>query len=1176
MQQSDIEARDRNVRVFVSSTFLDMQADRDHLAKFVFPQLRKLCEARDVTWGEVDLRWGITEEQVAEGKVLPICLAEIERSRPFFICLLGERYGWVPDEIDPALLQREPWLAETTGRSVTELEILHGVLNRPDMAAHAFFYLRDRAFVERVPAREKASLSEVPSAQEVEAFGSDEAARRAQSRARKLSALKERIRASGLPVRDGYRDPEALGKLVLEDFTATINRLFPAAEKLTPSQRARQTRNTFARSRTDLFVGREELLTRLDQHAAGDGPPLAILGDAGSGKSALLANWWKRSEARAASFPVFVHFVEADTVNTDWTIMLRRLMGELARHFALPPQLTGVEGDPRTAFIGVQRLRQIFSETLNEVARLGRVIILIDGVSQLEDVDGALDLSWLPERIPDGIRLVVSTRPGRAHSALLSLGWSTLEIPDLELPERTSLIADALRSGGRSLSPPLLRRLAEAPQTANPLYLRIILAELQLHGDHATLGAQLTRYLSSETLTDLHDEVLARYEADYDGDRPGLVRDAMSLLWSARHGLSEAEILDVLAEGGKPVQRARWSALLLAAGQSLANRSGRLSLGSDSLRAAVERRYAPSRSDLLATHLRLGHRFAERKDPEEHLPARKRFNRWLTRTVLLALFDIGSFFVVPFLKDGRQQGRRMRRLLREASLARVHERERESRKAAQLAAAEDWRGLYQTLSNLWFLRHEFGHEPGAVLRYWKLVEACSPLRATAAYEHVLRAPGDYGPSELDIVAAVLGGLGHIESALALREAELRDLRRHWGKKELLAALEELARLLMAAGEFDRAGKALTEIESLARELNRKDSLAKALRAQGELRASLGDAPGAEAMRHKSREVRHPAAAPSNEISPALVRAVAHSEQATALKAAGDLEGSFAQLQEAERFCRSAGDRSYLAQILGQQAMILYRRGDMAAAVERLHEEQGLCRDTGNGGGLALSLGTLGLLLRERQDWSGAMAAHKEEEEIYRRLGDETGAREALLRQAKVLAVRCGAGSWVSIDTLHHAASRRFRVLLSQESSDDALALLAEHADLCRRLGELKVLEANLMQTSNVLWKRREFEKLLEVSAERIRVCLRTNNRSELKDAHYMLGASHAMLKNESSAAEEFSQVELLCRELGDLEGLAGAMRQRAECLTNLGDLAGAAAALDEAERISPAPPGATG
>ena len=106
----EVASAQRIVRVFVSSTFRDMQADRDELVKHVFPRLRKLCESRGVTWGEVDLRWGITDEQTAEGKVLPVCLAEIRGCRPYFLGLLGERYGWVPEEIDPALIEQEPWL----------------------------------------------------------------------------------------------------------------------------------------------------------------------------------------------------------------------------------------------------------------------------------------------------------------------------------------------------------------------------------------------------------------------------------------------------------------------------------------------------------------------------------------------------------------------------------------------------------------------------------------------------------------------------------------------------------------------------------------------------------------------------------------------------------------------------------------------------------------------------------------------------------------------------------------------------------------------------------------------------------------------------------------------------------------------------------------------------------
>jgi hypothetical protein len=71
----------RTVRVFLSSTFRDFAGERDLLVKTIFPELRRRCRERQVELVDVDLRWGITEEEAQQGKVLPICLAEIDRSR---------------------------------------------------------------------------------------------------------------------------------------------------------------------------------------------------------------------------------------------------------------------------------------------------------------------------------------------------------------------------------------------------------------------------------------------------------------------------------------------------------------------------------------------------------------------------------------------------------------------------------------------------------------------------------------------------------------------------------------------------------------------------------------------------------------------------------------------------------------------------------------------------------------------------------------------------------------------------------------------------------------------------------------------------------------------------------------------------------------------------------------
>ena len=208
-ENSHQHPKERLVRVFISSTFRDMQEERDYLVKQVFPDLRKRCRERAVEFVEVDLRWGVTEEQAERGEVLPICLREIELCRPYFIGLLGERYGWVPDKINPQLIEEQPWLAEHKQHSVTALEMVYGVLKNPGMAHRAYFYFRDPAYVKSLPEdRSRDYLAEDPEA-----------------RAR-LAKLKDRIRASGLPLKENYPDPEAVGQWILEDLWQVYPTLF--------------------------------------------------------------------------------------------------------------------------------------------------------------------------------------------------------------------------------------------------------------------------------------------------------------------------------------------------------------------------------------------------------------------------------------------------------------------------------------------------------------------------------------------------------------------------------------------------------------------------------------------------------------------------------------------------------------------------------------------------------------------------------------------------------------------------------------------------------------------------------------------------------------------------------------------------------------------------------------
>src|SRR5689334_2215322 len=95
--KTQLSKHSNELRVFISSTFRDLQEEREHLVKKVFPEIRALCRERGITFTEVDLRWGLTEEQSMLGMVIRTCLEEVDKCRPYFIGLLGSRYGWVPE-----------------------------------------------------------------------------------------------------------------------------------------------------------------------------------------------------------------------------------------------------------------------------------------------------------------------------------------------------------------------------------------------------------------------------------------------------------------------------------------------------------------------------------------------------------------------------------------------------------------------------------------------------------------------------------------------------------------------------------------------------------------------------------------------------------------------------------------------------------------------------------------------------------------------------------------------------------------------------------------------------------------------------------------------------------------------------------------------------------------------
>lgn len=589
---------DRQIRIFISSTFRDMQAERDILIKEIFPQLRKLCEERAVTWTEVDLRWGITTEQAAEGKVLPLCLAEIHRCRPYFVGLLGERYGWVPapDSVPTELLESQPWLRQHLEHSVTELEILHGVFSREPMHGHAYFYFRDPNYVESVPAKQRRDF----------APESDDSAR-------KLARLKQRIRGARdeqvCELRENYSAPKQLGEWILEDFIRLIDRLYPKDQTPDPLDQEAARHEAYARSRRLAFVGREDLLRRFSEHAMVPGKPLVLTGESGCGKSALLAEWlahWRRSHSEDL---IIQHYIGSTPDSASWQGLVCRILGELKRAFTIQDDI------PRQA----DALRTALNDWTVKAAGSRRVIVVLDALNQLADDGAARQLGWLPSVFPANFCVLVSSLPGESLDVLDTRGWPKVNAPLFGQADIAPASLAYFKTFSKTPPPDLVEMLVSTPATRNAVYLRTVLDELRQLGLHAALKAKAADYLSASNLPDLFDRIVTRWHDDFgkDPEYPNLVRRSLCLIACARFGLAESELLDLLGKNCQPLPRRPWAPFYLAAENALALRAGLITFGHDYLRAAIQKRWLQDIETMRGFHVQLAHYFAKVAEPTD-------------------------------------------------------------------------------------------------------------------------------------------------------------------------------------------------------------------------------------------------------------------------------------------------------------------------------------------------------------------------------------------------------------------------------------------------------------------------------------------------------------------------------------------------------------------------------
>ena len=546
----------RQVRIFLSSTFRDMKEGRTALMKS-FEVLRIKANRRNVDLCFVDLRWGVTEEESESGKTISRCLCEIERSYPFFIGLLGNHYGTSSldssvFEKNPDLKVQYPWLVGdiTAELSITEIEMRYGVL-RNKGNHEASFYIKQTSEPDDNP---------------------------------RLSELKREIYQQKRCTVSDYADIDELCNKVELAVEKILDRYFPETN-ISSLERERTTQLAYINSRHAHYIKKQSYFYTIDTFVHSQEQNLVFTGESGIGKSALLANWVKENENRD-EFNLVYHFVGNSFSDNNYENILRRLCDEIYNLYPIEKQSNHFDTIEEEA----QHLLNLI--TVQEKS----LVIVIDGINQIVTINNEKLLLWLPVS-NDKVKYIFSTLDDdETMDVFQRRGYRVETVAPLSSKERECFALEYLDGFGKRLSENLLQRIINDAECENTLVLKSLLDELICFGSYEQLESRINYYLSATSIPDFFDRVLIRMEEDYSANQD-LVHHVLTLISVSERGLSEEEIMAIV-----DCQERDWKLFFCAFYNHFIIKDGIISLSHQYVTHAITNRYALSNTDVSAQY----------------------------------------------------------------------------------------------------------------------------------------------------------------------------------------------------------------------------------------------------------------------------------------------------------------------------------------------------------------------------------------------------------------------------------------------------------------------------------------------------------------------------------------------------------------------------------------------
>ncbi|XP_068899926.1 NACHT and WD repeat domain-containing protein 2 isoform X2 [Tenebrio molitor] len=296
-----------------------------------------------------------------------------------------------------------------------------------------------------------------------------------------------------------------------------------------------------------VFYGREESLEHIHQYMTNDSDKLLILyGEGGCGKTSLLAKtasmctsteWFKNAKPIS-----IIRFLGTTPDSSALTPTLISICQQISYNFMLP--FDGIPDDlvPLTAH---------FKYLLTLATKEQPLVLFLDSVDQLTGTQDANKVSWLPTRLPPYCKILVScaseesnpevSREYHVLRRMVDVEENFIEVKALGEELAMKVVKMWMRTACRDLTNYQWRLVSNAIEKCSlPIFVKLVFAEI-------CRWRSYTKSQDTHLASTVMDSIMMLFERIEKQHGRILVFHALAYITAAKSGLSESELEDLIS-----------------------------------------------------------------------------------------------------------------------------------------------------------------------------------------------------------------------------------------------------------------------------------------------------------------------------------------------------------------------------------------------------------------------------------------------------------------------------------------------------------------------------------------------------------------------------------------------------------------------------------------------------